>query len=102
MARDQRTQGECSTKTQLASWPPRIPSRRAAAGCESSRPDCVAAGRERVVSAVERKPAQRVAHPLVVEHKVSDLVGELGALPLALQAAGRHAVVFRRCRPRRP
>jgi hypothetical protein len=54
------------------------------------------------VSAVERKPAQRVAQSLVVEHKFSDLVGELGALPLALQAAGRHAVVFRRCRSRRP
>jgi hypothetical protein len=54
------------------------------------------------VSAVERKPAQRVAQPLVVEHKFSDLVGELGALPPALQAAGRLALVFRRCRSRRP
>ncbi len=52
------------------------------------------------MSAVERKPAQLVAEPLVVEHKFSDLVGELGALPLALQAAGRHALIL--CRPRRP
>ena len=54
------------------------------------------------MSAVERKPAQLVAQPLVVEHKFSDLVGELGALPLALQTAGLHAVVFSRCRPRGP
>jgi len=52
------------------------------------------------VSAVERKPAQLVAQPLVVEHKFSDLVGELGTLPLALQTAGLHAVVFSRCRAR--
>ena len=54
------------------------------------------------VSALERKPAQLVAQPLVVEHKLSDLVWELSALPLALQAAGRLALVFSRCRPRRP
>src|ERR1039458_5868296 len=60
------------------------------------------AGRGRAVSAVERKPAQLVAQPLVVEHKFSDLVGELGALPLALQTAGLHAVVLRRCRSRGP
>ena len=54
------------------------------------------------MSAVERKPAQLVAQPLVVEHKFSDLVGELSALPLALQAASRLAFVFSRCRPRRP
>jgi hypothetical protein len=54
------------------------------------------------MSAVERKPAQLVAQPLVVEHKFSDLEGELGALPLALQTAGLHAVVFSRCRPRDP
>ncbi len=54
------------------------------------------------VSAVEHKPAQLVAEPLVVEHKFSDLVGELGALPLALQPASRHAVVFSRCRLRGP
>ncbi|MBF6605921.1 MAG: AbrB/MazE/SpoVT family DNA-binding domain-containing protein [Chloroflexi bacterium] len=58
--------------------------------------------RERAASAVERKPAQLVAQPLVVEHKFSDLVGELGALPLALQAASRLALVISRCRPRRP
>jgi hypothetical protein len=52
-------------------------------------------------SAVECKPAQLVAQPLVVEHKFSDLVGELSALPLALQAANRLALVFSRCRPRR-
>jgi ABC-2 type transport system ATP-binding protein len=54
------------------------------------------------VSAVERKPAQLVAQPLVVEHQSSDLVAELSALPLALQAASRLALVFSRCRPRRP
>ena len=54
------------------------------------------------MSAVERKPAQLVAQPLVVEHKFSDPVGELGALPLALQAASRLALVLRRCRSRRP
>jgi hypothetical protein len=57
--------------------------------------------RERAASAVECKPAQLVAQPLVVEHKFSDLVGELSALPLALQAANRLALVFSRCRPRR-
>jgi hypothetical protein len=54
------------------------------------------------VSAVERKPAKLVAQPLVVEHKFSDFVAELSALPLALQAASRLAFVFSRCRPRRP
>ena len=53
------------------------------------------------MSAVERKPAQLVAKPLVVEHKFSDLVGQLGALPLALQAASRLALAFSRCRSRR-
>jgi len=51
-------------------------------------------------SAVERKPAQLVAEALVIEHKCSDLVGELSALPLALQAASCLAFVFSRCRPR--
>jgi hypothetical protein len=54
------------------------------------------------VSAFERKPAQLVAQPLIVEHKFTDLVGELGALPLALHAASRLALIFRRCRSRRP
>ena len=54
------------------------------------------------MSAVERKPAQLVAQPLVVEHKILDLVGELGALPLALEAAGRLALAIGRCGPRRP
>ncbi len=54
------------------------------------------------MSAVERKPAQLVAQPLVVEHKFSKLVGELGTLPLALQAASRFALVLGRCRSRRP
>src|SRR5712692_9207140 len=58
-------------------------------------------GWEPVVSAVERKPAQVVAQPPVVEHKCSDLAGELSTLPLALQAAGRLAFVFSRGRPRR-
>jgi hypothetical protein len=64
------------------------------------RADLTVWRRERAVSAVERKPAQLVAQPLVVEHKFSDLVGELGALPLALPTAGLHAVAFSRCRPR--
>jgi hypothetical protein len=59
-------------------------------------------GRPAARSAVEREPAQRVAQPLVVEHELPDLVGELGALPLALQAAGRPALLFSRCHPRRP
>jgi hypothetical protein len=50
----------------------------------------------------ERKPAQLVAQPLVVEHEFSDLLGELGALPLALQPAGDIALAFSRCRSRRP
>ena len=55
------------------------------------------------MSAVEREPAQRIAQPLVVEHKISDLVGELGPLPPAFQAAGLPSVVVvGRCRPRRP
>ena len=54
------------------------------------------------MSAVERKPAQLVTQPLIVEDKVSDLVGELGALPLALQAAGGIALVLRRGCPLRP
>ena len=39
-------------------------------------------------SAVEDEPAQLVAQPLVVEHELADLVGELGALPAALPATG--------------
>src|SRR5438445_13636503 len=58
--------------------------------------------RERAVSAVEHKPAQLVSQPLVVEHKFSDLVGELSALPLAFEAASRLAFVFSRCRSHRP
>ena len=53
------------------------------------------------MSAVERKPAQFVAQPLVVENNFSDLVGELCTLPLALQAASRLASVSSRRRPRR-
>ena len=53
-------------------------------------------------SAIEHEPAQLVAQPLVVEHELSDLVGELGALPPALQATGRLALVLRRRRLRRP
>jgi hypothetical protein len=52
------------------------------------------------VSAVECKPAQLVAQPLVVEHKFSNLLGELSALPLTLQSAGRLALVFSRTCPR--
>ena len=54
------------------------------------------------MSPVERKPAQLVAQPLVVEHKFSDLVGELSALPPGFQAASRLTFDFNRCRPRRP
>jgi hypothetical protein len=46
------------------------------------------------MSAVEDKPAQLVAQPLVVEHEFPDLRGELGALPLALQTAGVRALAF--------
>lgn len=53
-------------------------------------------------SAIEHEPAQLVAQPLVVEHEFSDRVRKSGALPLALQAAGRLALVFRRCRSFRP
>ena len=53
-------------------------------------------------SAVERKPAQLVAEPLVIEHELSDLVRELGALPLAFHAAGRLALALTSCRSRRP
>ncbi len=53
------------------------------------------------LSAVERKPAQLVAQPLIVQHKGSDLAGELSAVPLALQAAGRLPFVLSRCRSRR-
>ena len=53
------------------------------------------------MSAVEGRPAQLVAQSLVVEHEFSDFVGELGALPTALQPAGLHAVVCSRCCPRR-
>ena len=54
------------------------------------------------MSAVERKPAQLVAQSLVVKDKFTDLVGELGALPLALGTSGLHAVALSRCRPRGP
>ncbi len=54
------------------------------------------------MSAVEREPAQVVTQPLIVEHEIPDLPGELGTLPLALQTAGPHAVVFNRYRSRGP
>src|SRR5438034_714033 len=76
----------------------RLPPRPAA-----SRADLRCGGRrERAVSAVEHEPAQLVAQPLVVEHELPDLVGELGALPRALQAASRLALVLSRCRPPGP
>src|SRR5947208_1556001 len=53
-------------------------------------------------SAIEHEPAQLVAQPLVVEHEIPNLKGELGPLPLALQAAGLLAPVLRRSRLRRP
>jgi hypothetical protein len=55
--------------------------------------------RPRDGSAIEGIPAQLVAKPLVVEHEFTDLDGELGALPAALETAGFHAFVVRRCRP---
>ena len=60
------------------------------------------AAAEQPGSAVEHEPAQLVAQPLVVEHEVPDLRGELSALPLALQAAGRLALVLGRSRSRGP
>src|SRR5439155_9374851 len=53
-------------------------------------------------SAVEHEPAQLIAQPLVVEHEIPNLKGELSPLPLALQAAGFHSLVSRRSRLRRP
>jgi hypothetical protein len=47
-------------------------------------------------SAVESEPAKLVAQPLVVEDEFPDFIGELGALPLALQAAGHLALAFSR------
>ena len=35
-------------------------------------------------SAIENEPAQLVAQPLVVEHEIPNLKGQLGTLPLAL------------------
>src|SRR5438552_19127665 len=53
-------------------------------------------------SAVEHEPAQLVAQPLVVKHEIPNLERKLSTLPLALQAAGRLAVVLRRSRLGRP
>jgi hypothetical protein len=53
-------------------------------------------------SAIEHEPAQLVAQPLVVKHEIPDLNGELGTLPLALQAAGVVPLVLSRGRPGRP
>jgi hypothetical protein len=58
-----------------------------ARGCASSRRDRREGDvSERARSAIEREPAQLVAQPLVVEHKLPYLVGQLVALPLALSA----------------
>ena len=46
-------------------------------------------------SAPEHEPAHLVAHPLVVEHKLTDLIRELRTLPPALPAAGLLALVLR-------
>src|SRR4029453_151147 len=56
----------------------------------------------RTGSAIEHEPAQLVAQPLVVEHEIPNLKGELSTLPLALQAAGLLTLVLSRRRPRRP
>src|SRR4051812_30647717 len=53
---------------------------------DQSRPVKPAPVFGRAGSAVEREPAQLVAQPLVVEHEVPDLIGELLALPLTLPA----------------
>ena len=63
-------------------------------GCQWRRPG--------TGSAIEHEPAQLVAQPLVVEHEIPNLKGELSTLPLALQAAGLLALVLSRSRPRRP
>src|SRR5439155_23000494 len=52
--------------------------------------------------AVEHEPAQVVAQPLVVEHEIPNLKGELSSLPQALQAAGLLSLVLRRSGLRRP
>ena len=71
-------------------------------GFRPSRPDGGAAAAEEPRSAIEHEPAQLVAQPLVVEHEIPNLMGELSTLPLTLQAASRLALVLSRSRPRRP
>ena len=51
-------------------------------------------------SAVEDEPAELVAKALVVEDELSDGVGKLGALPLALAATSFVTLAFGRRRPR--
>src|SRR6266545_1120305 len=74
-----------------------------ARGCASSRRDRREGDvSERARSAIEREPAQLVAQPLVVEHELPDLVGQLVALPLALPATSVVARAFGRRRPDGP
>ena len=60
----------------------------------------VATGQPASRSTIEGEPAQLVAQALVVEHELPDLVGKLGALPLALQASS--VVTLRETQPGRP
>jgi hypothetical protein len=54
---------------------------------------------ERTRSAIEREPAQLVAKPLVIEHELPDIVGQLVALPRALSATSIVTLAFGRRRP---
>src|SRR4051794_23363960 len=53
-------------------------------------------------SAVEHRPAEVVAQPLVIEHQFADRRRELVTLPAALQSPGGIAVALRRGRAYRP
>src|SRR5258705_4597296 len=76
--------------------------RRIVSGMLARRSGVVGWRLERDGSAVEGERAQRVAQPLVVRHEIPDLLGEWATLPAALDAACCRALVFSRCRPRRP
>ena len=52
-------------------------------------------------SAVEDRPADIVPQPLVIEDNITNLVGELVALPEAFQAPGRGRLTWRRRIPHR-
>lgn len=46
------------------------------------------------LSITKQKPAVRIAQALVVEHKFTDLAGQLRALPLAFPATNRIALTL--------